>query len=164
MMSVQFYRWSCTNSFISLKVFFKHSSFQEQNLKTYNRHLYRPFVYMHNQDDKLLQWKTFEFVFIFGFLCKSQRNHSRQQSLYLLQQLMFNLFIAHKKWLQIIWTIMTWNQCITLDSASRHYSTRYKQEFVLLVLVLSGVTDSIWLNCYCWGNWGMVEGRFSKWF
>ena len=22
----------------------------------------------------------------------------------------------------------------------------------------------IWLNCYCWGNWGMVEGRFSKWF
>ena len=145
-MSVQFYRWSCTNSFISLKVFFKHSSFQEQNLKTYNRHLYRPFVYMHNQDDKLLQWKTFEFVFIFGFLCKSQRNHSRQQSLYLLQQLMFNLFIAHKKWLQIIWTIMTWNQCITLDSARRHYSTMYKQQFVLLVLVLSGVTDSIYVN------------------
>ena len=22
----------------------------------------------------------------------------------------------------------------------------------------------IWLNCWCWGNWGMVEGQFSKWF
>ena len=71
MMSVQFYRWSCTNSFISLRVFFKRTSFQEQNIKTYNQHLHCPFVYMHNQDDKLLQWKTFEFVFIFGFLCKS---------------------------------------------------------------------------------------------
>ena len=23
---------------------------------------------------------------------------------------------------------------------------------------------SIWVNCYCWGNSSMVEGRFSKWF
>ena len=23
---------------------------------------------------------------------------------------------------------------------------------------------TIWVNCWCWGNWGMVEGRFSKWF
>ena len=22
----------------------------------------------------------------------------------------------------------------------------------------------IWVNCYCWGNSSMVEGRFSKWF
>ena len=22
----------------------------------------------------------------------------------------------------------------------------------------------IWLNCYCWGDSSMVEGRFSKWF
>ena len=22
----------------------------------------------------------------------------------------------------------------------------------------------VWLNCCCWENWGMVEGRFSKWF
>ena len=21
----------------------------------------------------------------------------------------------------------------------------------------------IWLNCYCWVNWSMAEGRFSKW-
>ena len=24
--------------------------------------------------------------------------------------------------------------------------------------------NAIWVNCYCWGNWSMVEGRFSKWF
>ena len=24
--------------------------------------------------------------------------------------------------------------------------------------------SSIWVNCYCWGNSSMVEGRFSKWF
>ena len=23
---------------------------------------------------------------------------------------------------------------------------------------------NIWVNCYCWGNSSMVEGRFSKWF
>ena len=23
---------------------------------------------------------------------------------------------------------------------------------------------SIWVNCYCWGNSSMVEGRFSRWF
>ena len=23
---------------------------------------------------------------------------------------------------------------------------------------------SIWLNCYCWGNSSILEGRFSKWF
>ena len=22
----------------------------------------------------------------------------------------------------------------------------------------------IWLNCYCWGNSSILEGRFSKWF
>ena len=27
-----------------------------------------------------------------------------------------------------------------------------------------GSSPELWLNCYCWGNWGMVEGRFSKWF
>ena len=24
--------------------------------------------------------------------------------------------------------------------------------------------SNIWVNCYCWGNSSMVEGRFSKWF
>ena len=26
------------------------------------------------------------------------------------------------------------------------------------------VSTCIWLNCYCWGNSSMVEGRYSKWF
>ena len=29
---------------------------------------------------------------------------------------------------------------------------------------VSGSLSSIWVNCYCWGNSSMVEGRFSKWF
>ena len=31
--------------------------------------------------------------------------------------------------------------------------------------VFSGHNQSaIWLNCYCWGNSSIPEGRFSKWF
>ena len=26
------------------------------------------------------------------------------------------------------------------------------------------LSEEVWLNCYCWGNSNMVEGRFSKWF
>ena len=33
-----------------------------------------------------------------------------------------------------------------------------------LWLIIFGIGDCIWLNCYCWGKSSMVEGRFSKWF
>ena len=29
---------------------------------------------------------------------------------------------------------------------------------------ISRVRIPIWLNCYCWGNSSIPEGRFSKWF
>ena len=32
--------------------------------------------------------------------------------------------------------------------------------FFLFLLLLRNV----WVNCYCWGNSSMVEGRVSKWF
>ena len=38
--------------------------------------------------------------------------------------------------------------------------------FSLVCLSHSLIFDllCIWVNCYCWGNSSMVEGRFSKWF
>ena len=33
-----------------------------------------------------------------------------------------------------------------------------------LWLIIFGIGDCIWLNCYCWGKSSMVEGLFSKWF
>ena len=29
---------------------------------------------------------------------------------------------------------------------------------------VDGHDDEEWVNCYCWGNSSILEGRFSKWF
>ena len=34
--------------------------------------------------------------------------------------------------------------------------------FHCIAWIVSGL--EIWVNCYCWGNSSILEGRFSKWF
>ena len=35
--------------------------------------------------------------------------------------------------------------------------------FLGCIYILYSILYSIWLNCYCWGNSSILEGRFSKW-
>ena len=32
------------------------------------------------------------------------------------------------------------------------------------IILTFALTNTIWLNCYCWVKLSMMEGRFSKWF
>ena len=34
----------------------------------------------------------------------------------------------------------------------------------IIVQIFEIVKKKVWVNCYCWGNSSMVEGRFPKWF
>ena len=49
-----------------------------------------------------------------------------------------------------------------------HVKSRYVRSknsiFLPFSCIFSPFWTIIWLNCYCWGNSSILEGRFSKWF
>ena len=86
----------------------------------------------------------------------------------------------------VVWTGLNWlsgckstsqNNLLVQESCSKPYHRpaiilQYYPELFFenmmktrnLWLIIFGIGDCIWLNCYCWGKSSMVVGRFSKWF
>ena len=53
----------------------------------------------------------------------------------------------------------TWTRS---EAYYQHIFTAYVSG--VLTIFVHSCLFCVWLNCWCWENWGMVEGRFSKWF
>ena len=47
-----------------------------------------------------------------------------------------------------------------------HYAERNEKKRQLKSISFRSIRSiiHIWVNCYCWGNSSILEGRFSKWF